>query len=251
MPYWLAADAKQIEYRIFAHFSNAPDIIAKYREDPETDYHNIVQAVLQRVKPDIGRKKTKITNFAKLFGSGLIKFAHTLETITTQQYDDLTRKYAAMRGKRGINTQALMEKEPLLQEALSVYRAYDLMFPSASQTLQDAKHAAKSRGFVRTLTGRRARFPGAQRIHSALNRAIQGTAADLNKLMLVDAYRERKTLGLDLYFTVHDELDAGLQDKALLPRIEEFMNDQRIPLRVPILWDVGVGDTWGTAKGKA
>lgn len=258
---WLAADAKQIEYRIFAHYADDAGILARYNAEapyetitiegedyftsgPETDYHAIVQQLLMVAKPDIKRKKTKITNFCKLFGSGPIKFALTLGTITQQQYEDLTEKYRPLEMKRR------MKDEPLLAESNAVMAAYDRMVPAGKRTLDLAKSVAKDRGYVHTWLGRRARFPDGQRLHSALNRVIQGTAADINKRMLVEVYNRRVELGLTLRFTVHDELDADLMDAGLLPRIQEVFNTQFVPLKVPILWSLGLGDSWGTAKEK-
>jgi DNA polymerase I-like protein with 3'-5' exonuclease and polymerase domains len=264
---WLAVDASQIEYRIFAHFAADPSILATYapvagmsvaemmkaKVGPYTDYHDAVQAMLRTVKPDIKRKHTKITNFCKLFGSGIIKFAFTLETITEQQFKDLNAKYDinrwrdADRGER----EAAMRKEPALQEALSVFDAYDNKFPSAKRTLNLAKLTAKDRGYVKTIMGRRARFPKKFKLHSALNRVVQGTAADINKRMLVEVYERRKELGLTLRMTVHDEVDADIADPGMMPRVEEVFNQQLVPLSVPILWDAEIGPSWGEAKGKA
>ena len=241
---WLASDAKQIEYRIFAHFSNDADILAQYATDPETDYHNIVQALLQKVDPNIGRKHTKIANFCKLFGAGLNKFALQLGTITQAQFEDNNRKYSARDRHK-------MREEPMLRPARDVYDAYERMFPAADRTLQRAKEIAASRGYVKTFFGRRARFPKKQRLHSALNRVIQGTAADINKVMLVDLYEKRHEFGLTFRLTVHDEFDGDLKDPGMLPKIQRWFNEQRVPLKIPILWDAGVGPTWADAKGKA
>lgn len=265
---WLTVDADQIEYRIFAHFSNSKEILDKYNEDVSrysdaevkrlkigryTDYHDIVQEVLKRAKPDIKRKHTKITNFCKLFGAAEIKFALTLEMISEAQADELYAKYDPNKWRRAKygERQEAIRAEPVLQEALSVYDTYDTMFPDAKATLDLAKKTARDRGYVFTIEGRRARFPGKQRTHSALNRIVQGTAADINKRMLVEVYNRREELGLTLRMTVHDEVDADLADPKMLPRIEEVFNQQLIPLKVPILWSAEIGPSWGQAKGKA
>lgn len=265
---WLAVDADQIEYRIFADYANDAEILGKYHEDTShltpaearrqkvgiyTDYHDIVQVVLKRGKPDIKRKHTKITNFCKLFGAQLIKFAFTLEMISQQQFEELNDKYLPgkwSRAKRGEREEAI-RSEAALQEALSVYDTYDKMFPAAKRTLDLAKQTARDRGWVETVYGRRARFPGKQRTHSALNRAVQGTAADINKRMLVEVYNRREELGLTLRMTVHDEVDADLADPGMLPQVDKLFNTQFIPLKVPILWSAEIGPSWGEAKGKA
>lgn len=256
---WLAVDASQIEYRIFAHFANARGIIDTYNQEfPDlteeelhdrklgkwTDYHDKVQGVLQTVKPDIQRKHTKITNFCKLFGAGLIKFAWTLGTISDARFEELSQQYAGRRSHE-------VRQEPDMQEAIGVYDTYDQMFPEAKAVLDQAKRIADTRGFVKTILGRRARFPKKIRIHSALNRIVQGTAADINKRVMIEVYRLRKSLGLTMRATVHDEVDSDLAEPGRLPEIEKIFNTQYIPLRVPILWEAGIGPSWGEAKGKA
>jgi len=217
---WLAADAKQIEYRIFAHYTNSLAILARYAEDPNTDYHDIVQSLLRSVKEDIQRKQTKITNFSMIFGAGLKKMAENL----------------------GVSE----------AEAAEVNAAYHRMLPEVKPLLRRVAQVAEDRGYVRTLLGRRGRFPQRHgKFYKGLSRVVQGGAADANKLMLVDVYRERKALGLEMVTTVHDELDAYLQDESKLPLIQEFFDQQRLPYKVPILWDIGIGPTWAEAKGKA
>jgi DNA polymerase I-like protein with 3'-5' exonuclease and polymerase domains len=163
----------------------------------------------------------------------------------------LDQKYRGVRGK-GRLLREVEATMPGLAKALEVYDAYDREFPDAARMVKLAKNTAQTRRYVKTLLGRRARFGGKNhRVHSALNRVVQGTAADINKLMLVDVYNHREELGLKLRFTVHDELDADMHPDANVERIEEFFNIQRLELAVPILWDVGVGSSWGTAKGKA
>jgi DNA polymerase-1 len=265
---WLAVDADQIEYRIFAHFSNSAEILGKYHEDIShlspaearrlklgiyTDYHDIAQEVLKRGKPDIKRKHTKITNFCKLFGAAEIKFALTLEMISEAQAAVLYDKYTPGKWARARwgERQEAIRAEPCLQEALSVYDTYDRMFPDAKATLDLAKETARNRGYVFTILGRRARFPGKQRTHSSLNRIVQGTAADINKRVMVEIYKRRVELGLTLRMTVHDELDADLDDPGMLPEIDRAFNMQYIPLKVPILWSAEIGPSWGEAKEKA
>jgi len=264
---WLAVDADQIEYRIFAHYSNDEDVLARY-VDPVgmplaqmrelklgrfTDYHDVVGEILKRAKPNITRKHTKITNFCKLFGASLIKFAWTLETISDAVFNELDEKYQIakwQRAKRG-EREAAIRQEPALAEAIEVFDAYDNQFPAAKRTLEQAKWTARDRGYVRTILGRRARFPRKQRLHSALNRAVQGTAADINKRVLVEVYNRREELGLTMRMTVHDEVDCDLADEGMMPKIEETFNTQYVPLKVPILWSAEVGPSWGEAKGKA
>ncbi len=256
---WLAIDASQIEYRIFAHFADDPEILAAYAADPRTDYHDRVQIMLQRAKPDIERKHTKITNFCKLFGSAEIKFCYTLELIGDREFKRLEKEYNVMEspearkkwnGRWNERTEAI-RAESSLKAGIEIFDLYDREFPAAKRTLDLAKATAKSRKYVKTHLGRRARFPHGKRAHSALNRAVQGTAADINKRVLVEVYERREELGLTMRMTVHDEIDSDLDDPKEFDHIMDVCNHQYVPLKVPILWDGEMGPSWGEAKGKA
>jgi DNA polymerase I-like protein with 3'-5' exonuclease and polymerase domains len=101
------------------------------------------------------------------------------------------------------------------------------------------------------LLGRRARFTSkTARVHSAVNRVIQGTAADIMKLKLKRVYDERRTLGITaLRMTVHDELDGDHTGAERdLRRMRECFAVQELKLRVPIRWSLDVGDNWYACK---
>jgi len=103
---------------------------------------------------------------------------------------------------------------------------------------------------VTTLLARRARFGKNDRFHSAVNRVIQGSAADLMKLKLRRVYRERETLGiLKLRQTVHDEQTGDKDpDPKYTKRIQECFAVQEVPLRVPIIWEMKTGRNWRECK---
>lgn len=232
---WLAADAKQIEYRRFAHYAEDPKLLATYDANPEADFHKVVMDLLQTVVPDINRKRTKNTNFMKIYGGGLAKLAVMLDMIDEQTLKELhaRRNYY---------------DDPRVAEAKVINDAYNAMFPSVAPLLKLAADTARDRGYVCTLLGRRARFRKGDRYYSALNRIIQGTAAEDMKSTLVTVYEQRKDLELTLRMTVHDELDADLRNPDRLNDVKSVMNAQRLPARVPILWDVQTGANWAEAK---
>jgi len=210
---WLSADAKQIEYRIFANYANSPRINAAYERDPETDFHNIVMEMVRAIKPDINRKRTKDLNFAKIFGAGLKKVALMLEVS--------------------------------LDDARKFVQAYDRAFPEVPPLIHKCSKYAADRGWVKTVLGRRSRFPRKERLHKALNSVVQGSAADYNKLKLVELHRERKYTGLVMRFTVHDEVDGDVPDAESVRRVSEVLARQSVPQwKVPILWDVATGENW-------
>lgn len=251
---WFAADAKQIEYRLFAHYTNSPKIIGAYHAPPpykyvqvkgkdvpitgpDADYHVVVQLLLEQQWPDIGRKRTKNTNFAKIYGAGLVKFAYMLEMITEAQFQEL---YPLGRDAWD---------RPELAGARKLNEEYNLMFPEVQPLLRRASRTAEERGHVCTLLGRRARFGDRNiRYHSALNRVIQGGAADVNKRVLVETYRHRRELEIVLRTTVHDELGGDSQNPDKVPALNELLNTQYFDLRVPILWDLHTGANWAACK---
>lgn len=215
---FLSVDASNIEYRVFAHYGAGAEILARFAADPWVNFHDIVLAMLQTVLPDFTYGDAKAVNFAKLFGAGLKKFAKML----------------------GLT----------VQQARHLNRLYEETFPEAKAVMDLAMQTAEQRGWVKTLHGRRARFPDRQRMHSALNRVIQGTAADYNKMTLVDLYRQRRALGLTMTATVHDEAIGYLQtlDAQIARELSRLFNRQRMPMKVPILWSGEAGNNWHDLK---
>lgn len=228
---WVKADAKQIEYRLFAHYANSPTMNERYRRNPETDFHEIVQEMIRPYRV-IDRQDAKNVNFAKLYGSGAKKLS-TMLNIS-------------------------------IPEAQMLIDAYDNAIPEARVLMNQAMNLVKKRGFVRTILGRRARFKKMlvpawydpskiieeyDRIYSALNRAIQGSAADVMKLKLLEVYNNRHLLNFHMFFTVHDDVDGDVDNEQDAKKLEELLNEpiQELKLRVPILWDVAVGPNWAAA----
>jgi DNA polymerase-1 len=211
-----SADMMQVEYRIFASMANSRAILDVYKADPRADFHQIVCDIVQPYKPGFSRKSAKGLNFTILFGGGAAKTAEVLGV------DEATGE--AMRN------------------------AYFKAFPEARRLMKLAQETASQRGYVRTSSGRRCRFPNAQRTHKALNAAIQGTAADVNKQKLVDLYTERKRLGLTLRLTVHDEVVGDVADAEAAQQVTEVLNRQTFPSRVPLLWSSATGPNWASCK---
>lgn len=210
---FLAADAKQIEFRLFVHLSNSQRLIAAYERDRETDFHAFVADMVQTIRPDFQRKDVKMLNFEQLYGGGIGRTAELLGC-----------------------SEAV---------AKSFVKSYDQAFPEARTILRKAYNVAESRGYVFTLLGRRTRFPERKRLHKALNGVIQGGAADINKLKLAELYEQRRDLGLVLRMTVHDEVCGDVADEEAARRVAAVLDQQAVPLRVPILWDANWGATWG------
>jgi DNA polymerase-1 len=211
-----SADMSQVEYRIFASMANSKAILDVYTADPLADFHQVVCDMVQCYKPGFSRKSAKGLNFTILFGGGAAKTAEVLGV------DEATGE--------------------VMREA------YFKAFPEARRLMKLAMDTAAKRGYVRTSSGRRCRFPNAQRTHKALNAAIQGTAADVNKQKLVELYAERKRLGLTLRLTVHDEIVGDLPDVAAAADVTDVLNRQTTASRVPLLWSSTTGPNWAACK---
>jgi DNA polymerase I len=208
---FLDADAKQVEYRCFAHYSASPKILKVYRENPDADFHNTVRDMILIVR-EITRKRTKDVNFAFVFGAGKDKIAAMLELP--------------------------------LQESNKVVEAYHEAFPEAKQLMKRAMRIARDRGYVKTITGRRSRFPDGQRLHKALNAVIQGTAADIAKQKSVELHAERKRTDFIFRFPVHDSAAGDVPDQESARMVDEILNRQSFEMNVKILWDVKTGRNW-------
>lgn len=232
---YLSADAMQIEYRIFAHHASTPSVMAAYEEDPYLSFHKLVWEMVKKHKPEIRYRQQKDLNFAKIYGAGAVKMAMMLEFITVEEGERLYRQKARW-------------DHPSLRTTKEVNEIYNRMLPEVEPLLHRASDLARSRGYVRTLLGRRMRFPGQQRLHKALNGVIQGTAADIMKLKLVELHRERNYTGFRLRFTVHDEVDGDIPDKQSALRVKEVLQAQSVPLKIPILWEVGIGTNWAAVE---
>ena len=218
---FLTADASQIEYRLFAHYAQSEHILGAYRNNPELSFHQMVMDMLLQHDPNITYKRAKDINFAKVYGAAKPKIASMLFSVPLE------------------NVTSEMQKQ-----SDAFVNIYDAEFPEVPRLLHKAQAMARSRGWVKTITGRRARFKRGESVHKALNRVIQGSAADINKRKLVELHNERKTTGFKMRFTVHDEVDGDIPDIESAHLVKEILNRQSYPTTVPILWDVEVGKNW-------
>jgi DNA polymerase I len=212
---FLDADMSQVEFRLFAHYADVPPphstrLAEEYRKDPDLDFHKVVMAWTGLI-----RSYAKNVNFAKLYGA---------------QAD----KIAWMCGIKVSEAEALVKK-------------YDAKFPEASRLMRYCERLAKRRGYVRTLLGRRRRYHEGDRHYSALNSVLQGGAADLHKLALLALYNELKK-EFRLRATVHDEVIGDVASKRVAAQVAELLNEQRFALKVPVLWQLTTGRSWGECK---
>ena len=147
----------------------------------------------------------------------------------------------------------------------STMRKFNKEAPFLKILFDNVMNKANRKGYIKTILGRRARFdfwthsfeetPVKHYGHArskwlgknifraftskALNRLIQGSAADQAKVAMVNAYKA----GMDLRLPVHDEINAMVNNEQESNQLKEIM-EQAIPLKVPVVADIDLGGTW-------
>jgi DNA polymerase-1 len=146
-------------------------------------------------------------------------------------------------------------------ESKEIIDQYFLRYPNIKLYIDETIEKAKKQGYVETLLGRRRYFPalesnnqairqGAER--AAINMPIQGTAADMMKLAMINVHGRMKKEGMNslMILQIHDELvfDA-LKDEvdALRDLVKHEMESAMTLGEVPILVETGVGENWQEA----
>jgi DNA polymerase-1 len=218
---WVSADMDQVQYRVAVHYANDSALLARYAEDPKTDFHEIVgQMIEQTTKRSRTRTEVKTANFLSIFGGGVNALARNLKTdpCTAQEIRD----------------------------------AHQMAFPALYELIDRASERARQVGSVHTWLGRKSRFLGErwnrERTHKACNSICQMSEADICKLTMVEAYKHRHEHQMTMRMVVHDSTEAttpidGMEDR--LTAYSNLLNEQRVPMNVPILWSVDHGPTWG------
>jgi DNA polymerase I-like protein with 3'-5' exonuclease and polymerase domains len=250
---FFAGDASQIEYRIFASHAKNPRVLQAYRDDPRVSFHKLMWPKITRYRPDFSYTNMKSFNFMRMYGGGTVKTAVMMGMITEEQGDI-------------ISANKTQKTSPLLEQAREIESIYDKEMPEVKPLTRRAMHLAmskcndycnkhddmhkelKHRGYVKTVLGRRSRFPTDYKIHKALNAIIQGSAADIMKTKLVELFKQRKSLGFTMRMTVHDEVTGDVPDVETAKKIEDVLNVQSIAMTVPVLWAAGTGKNWKEAK---
>lgn len=248
---WRKYDYSQIEYRFLAHYAVGPgsdNLRAVYNADPNTDYHKLVhKLILEMTGIDLIRGHVKNTNFGFIYGMGEPKLAQQL----------------------GINMTAAKE----------LFKAYHTGAPYVKPTMEATMKEAQTYGVITTILGRRSRFdlwepsgygnkqPGLPYplamsrygqikrayTHKALNRRLQGSAADLMKKAMLQCWKDGifDATGVP-NLTVHDELDfidPGGRDEAFNEM--QHVLETALPIRVPVRADYEIGANWGDVKDPA
>jgi len=226
----ISADYSQIELRILAHVSKDPFLLQSFHDDK--DIHTQTASAMYGVFPEMVtpqmRRAAKTINFGLMYGMGPINLSRQL----------------------GIS----------FKEAQEFIDTYFRQFPTIKTYMVSSVAIARQNGYSETLLGRRRFVPeidsqnrqvreAAERV--AINTPIQGTAADIIKIAMVNIDKKKKDAGVDftMLLQVHDELIFEVhQDNAqdLLPWVCDIMSNA-YKLDVPLKVDAGIGKNWSEA----
>jgi DNA polymerase-1 len=219
--YWVKSDYSQIEYRVLAHYAQgkrSEELREKYNMDPSTDYHKTVMNWT-----GLDRKPAKTVNFGSMYGMGKQTFAN--------------------------NFGWPIEKT---EEILDLYHHE---MPYVKTTMSNVVNVSRGRGFIKTILGRRSRASEDiikyNKYYIMFNKLIQGSAADVMKKGMVDAFKAGVFDVIHPHLTVHDELDNSVpKTKEGREAIQELQNcmEKCVELRVPIKADMELGNNWGDAS---
>ena len=241
---WGCFDYSQQEPRLVVHYAattepicfdkSVENIVNKFKDD-SVDFHQTVADMA-----NISRTQAKTINLGLFYGMGKAK----------------------LQAELGLNTK---------EEAEDLFNTYHTNVPFVRDLMNYTSRTAQTSGSIGTLLGRRCRFNkwepdqfgmhkpmeleeaertyGRRRIrraftYKALNKLIQGSAADMTKKAMVDLYKE----GVIPHIQIHDELDISVESDDAAKKIIDIM-ENAVSLEVPNKVDYESGKTWGDIYG--
>lgn len=231
---WTYGDLDQHEFRIFAHYANPKSLIDAYAANPDLDMHQIVADMtgMPRSAPEAGGANAKQINLAMVFNMGGGELASQMNL----PYHWETAMFDGEREERRFKKAG--------DEALEVMETYYRAVPGVREVARRAGSLAKSRGYVKTMYGRKIRFPGGMFTYKASGLVYQGTAADFNKRNICEIaeYIESECPHNRFLLNIHDEYSMSMLDEGditvrHLREMKRLVQDKG--LRVPIRIDFG------------
>ena len=265
---WFSDDWSQIEYRLLVHYAicdpktrqAAQRAANRYRDDPDLSFHKWVAELTGAAYDD-----AKSINFGLAYGMGKATMAANMG-VTIEEAEPIFEKYHAevpFVRKLGWNVAGAAERRGYIKTLLGRRRRFELWEPSNFEKAREEKACGfelareqwthenfhdKDEEFFSTKKGL-----GIKRAfcYKALNALLQGSAADIMKIAMVEIWESGvcDVLGAPL-LTVHDELNWSIPDtpEGLEAHAEavKIMNDPR-DLHVPMKTDSGQGANWAEA----
>ncbi len=223
----LSADYSQIELRIIAEISKEENMLDAFNKG--IDIHTATAAKVYGITIEevdsTQRRNAKAVNFGIIYGQSAFGLSQNLS---------IPRK-----------------------EAADIIEQYFTQYPGIKRYMSDTMNFARENGFVETIMGRRRYLRDINSANqtvrgfaerNAINAPIQGSAADMIKIAMINIHREMKEKNLQSTMTmqVHDELvfDVLKSEKDVMKAIIQDKMANAIKLTVPIVVEIGEGDNW-------
>jgi DNA polymerase I-like protein with 3'-5' exonuclease and polymerase domains len=249
---WGCWDYEQFEFRMFSHYVNDPKIIKLYHDNPKIDYHQMVADLtgLPRNAPMSGGANAKQLNLAMIYDMGEASIANMLNL-------PLDPNPYTFKNKEGVEHIYYKAGE----EAKAIIEKYHTAIPGVRELYSKCKTVGKSRQYLKSIMGRHMRYPNGYGLNKAKAVLCQGSSADCMKQKIIELYDyfTHDEPDCRMYISVHDEINLGIpKDHPKMLKIirnvknilEDFDKDSKIPLRIPIKTDFGIGYNWAQASGK-
>ncbi|HRS02160.1 MAG TPA: DNA polymerase I, partial [Bacteroidota bacterium] len=224
----ISADYSQIELRVMAYFSQDPNLIQAFKEGK--DIHAATASKLFSI--DIDKVDSEMRRAAKTVNFGIM--------------------YGL--GPYGLSQRLRIPKK----DAETIISNYFKQFPNIKKYIDDTIESTRKKGYAETLLGRKRYFPDISSKNSnirsaaeraAINHPIQGTAADMIKIAMINIYNEINRLNFKskMILQIHDELlfDAFVNEIEELEQIINKLMSTALPLDdIPVSVEIGVGKNW-------
>jgi DNA polymerase-1 len=227
----VVADYSQIELRILAHMTGEPSLVESFTtgEDIHTRTASEVFDVrMESVTPEL-RRRAKMVNFGILYGISGFGLASRLGNVHPAEAERYIKRY--------------FER-----------------YPKVTEFIQETLEEAEELGYATTLFGRRRYVPELRNANKnirklgeriAFNARVQGTAADIIKVAMVDLAPRLRSLGADMIMQVHDELvfDADADRVEVVGALAVDRMVAAYDLNPPLEVEVKAGERWGQVQG--
>jgi DNA polymerase-1 len=226
-PGWhiLSADYSQIELRILASLSEDSTLISAFRQgkDIHTNTASLIFNIPESQVTKDERRVAKIVNFGIIYGMGPYGLSQRLELD--------------------------------IEKAASFIASYFLTYPGVKSWINETLNFARKNGYTETLMGRKRWLPyinsNDTRIREAeericINSPIQGSAADMIKIAMIKIHNRLKNFKANLIMQIHDELVLEIPEEEIeeVKRIVQYEMENALPLKVPVVIDIGIGKNW-------
>ncbi len=223
----LSADYSQIELRILAHLSGDKNLCASFQKGE--DVHRRTAAEMYHIQPeavtDTQRSAAKAINFGLMYGKTIFGLAEELNISRT--------------------------------EAKQMIERYFARYSGVKEFLDGVIETAKDQGYVETLYGRKRQIHELKNSNPmirqmgeriAMNTPIQGTAADLIKVAMVQLQKRlvQEKLKSKILLQVHDELvlECPKSESKQVEALTKEVMENAIQLQVPLIANTSIGDSW-------